>query len=191
MGDSPKSRILDELEGAGFAEAIAIDPDRLEEECAVHPSLYWKFAREAAQAKREANRLREKSKAVRSDLILRIRKNPAEFGLDKPTEAMVEATYRTNSEYQTVEAEVAQAEYEENILQAAVYAFNQRKDMLSEEVRLYVSNWFAGPESPRKLVAGKRMAEKLADAANDASAESRASVNRRRIRRPVSMPASM
>jgi hypothetical protein len=175
-----KQGLLDELEGSTFAEAIAIDPDRLEEECAVHPSLYWRYAKESAQAKREASRLREKLKAVRSDLILRIRKCPADFGLDKPTEAMVEAAYRTHTEYQVVEEEVIQAEYAENLLQSAVFAFSQRKDMLSEEVRLYVSNWFAGPESPRKLIAGKRMAEKLQEATAQAAAESRAAVNRRR-----------
>lgn len=178
--DITKQRLLDELEGAGFAEAIAIDPDRLEEECAIHPSLYWKFSREAAQAKREADRVRERVKAIRSDLILRIRRNPAEFQLEKPTEAMVEAAYRTHPEYLAEVEEQNKAEYYENMLMNAVYAFNQRKEMLAEEVRLYVSNWFAGPESPRKLIAGKRMVEKLNDARAEAVAESRASVNRRR-----------
>lgn len=131
-----------------------IDESALDVECLEQASLMMRYTRELAKAEKEVARLNEKLKVTAATLDKDIRQNPNDYKIDvKITEAVVMNAIISNEEYGEVKAELIEAQYEAKMLEGAVTAIKQRKDMLQELVRLHGQNYFAGPSIPRDLSA--------------------------------------
>lgn len=149
------------MENIEYEEDLRIDADALDVEWLEQSERFAKYSRLAAQADREAKKLSERMKTIRSELILQANKEPdTTLGVGiKATDAKVEAFYRTNKDYIKAKEELHDAEYIRDIMQNAVMAFHQRKVALENLVRLQALNYFSVPSEPRNLSeeAKKRM----------------------------------
>jgi len=135
------------MEELDFERDLQIDPDALDVEWLEQPGLYMRYCRASAQAQRKFKHAEQNVKVVRSQLI-----KEAEETLDgKPSAQKIEAYYRDHPRHKEAKEAAIQAEYEANLLQNAVFAFNQRKTSLEELVRLHGMSYFAGPTEPRNL----------------------------------------
>lgn len=134
-----------------WKEDVTIDPLALDVEWVRQARLFGEYAAQAAEARRDMERLKERRDVVVVELGLAIRRNPAEFGLEKLTEATVQAVITTHKQHQEVAAALAEAEYQLDMLNVAVRALDQKKTALENLVRLQGQNYFAGPSVPRDI----------------------------------------
>jgi len=129
-------------------EDLAIDPDALDVECLRQATLFYRYSKAENLAKKHRDEIWEKSKVIRSQLLL-------EAAEDKAVKNALqqEAYYRNDLRHQEIKKQLADAEYEVNMAQTAVWAFRQRKDMLENLIRLGLADYFARPTQPRNLSA--------------------------------------
>lgn len=134
-----------------YNQDVEINPDALDVEWARQAQTFLKYSVEQAAARDKADRLKEKLEVYDAGLGLKIRSNPASFGLDKVTEGSVQAAILLDKDHQAASAQLAQARYELEVIGAAVRAMDQKKSALENLVRLQGQNYFAGPSVPRDI----------------------------------------
>jgi len=145
-----------------YMEDLAIDPQNLAEEWLGQPGLYMRYAEALADAQKMRDKAKERLDVAKADLDGKIRRTPEAFGLSKITETIVSSTISLlldegYEEYNGLPSKLLESNYEVNLLQAAVKAFDHRKKALENLVMLYVAKWFAGPKEPQYLEPGKRI----------------------------------
>lgn len=134
-----------------WKQDIEINPDALDVEWVKQASLFGEYCVTQAEAKRKVDMLKEGVEVKAAELGLKIRANPAQFGLDKVTEASVQAVILLDKEYANHLGLLHDAQYEYDVLTAAVRALDQKKSALENLVRLQGQNYFAGPSVPREI----------------------------------------
>lgn len=134
-----------------FKNDIEIDPDALDIAWVKQASLFGEYCMEQAGARAKLDTLKERLDVKVAGLGLKIRSNPATFGLDKVTEASVQAVILLDAKCAKLREEVAVAQYELEVMGAAVRALDQKKSALENLVRLQGQNYFAGPSVPREI----------------------------------------
>lgn len=125
---------------------LEIDPDALDVECLRQPTLFSRYAREEARAKKRHAEAWENVKVVRSELVLE-----AAGMKELKNASQQEAFYRDHPRHQEAKRQLAQAEFEMNMASAAVSSMYQRKYMLEKLVALGLADYFARPAVPRNL----------------------------------------
>jgi hypothetical protein len=130
---------------------IRIDETALDVEWLDQPSLMFRYARNAAQARQIVDRKKENLDVVKAELDTDIRTNPGEYDLEKLTEGAILNTILQQKKYRDAYKDYVDAKYEADIAQAAVVAMAQRKDALENLVRLHGQQYFAGPKMPRDV----------------------------------------
>ena len=133
-------------ENISFKDDLAIDPDALDVEWLGQSELYGKYAELDAQAKQNLREAEENLKVIRSELMMEARQSG-----EATTDKQCEAYYRTHPDHKEAKEDLIEAEYESNMMTAAVFAFNQRKVALENLSRLVIANYFSAPEAPRNL----------------------------------------
>ncbi len=134
-----------------YDEDIRIDESALDVEWLEQPRLMNRYCQLAADAKKAMDLAKEAVDVVRAELQRSIRSNPDEYGIPKLTEAAVESTIVLDEKFRKAQMEYLEARYENEMVTAAVRAIDQRKTALENLVKLYASNYFAGPTAPRDL----------------------------------------
>jgi hypothetical protein len=134
-----------------FKNDIEIDPDQLDIQWVKQASLFGEYCMEQAGARAKLDAIKERLDVKVAGLGLKIRANPATFGLDKVTEASVQAVILLDAECAKLREEIAVAQYELEVMGAAVRALDQKKSALENLVRLQGQNYFAGPSVPRDV----------------------------------------
>lgn len=138
-----------------FAKEIQINVNELDIEWLKQPELFLEVAQGAADAKLDADRLKEVLDRTNADLNLEVRGDPERFGLDTsgrgPTEGAIHAVILSHPKYTSAKDEYLQAVHRMDILNAAVRAFDHRRAALERLVILHGQSYFAGPREPRQL----------------------------------------
>lgn len=134
-----------------WKQDVEINPDALDVEWVKQASLFGEYCVEQAKARRQVDMLKEGVEVKAAGLGLKIRANPAQFGLDKVTEASVQAVILLDKEYTNHLGLLHDAQYEYEVITAAVRALDQKKSALENLVRLQGQNYFAGPSVPRDV----------------------------------------
>ena len=134
-----------------YSQDIAINVDALDIEWVRQASTFMKYAMEQAGAHAKLDAAKERLDVKVAGLGLKIRSSPATYGLDKITEASVQAVTLLDAGCAKVREEVAVAQYEHEVMVAAVRALDQKKSALENLVRLQGQNYFAGPSVPRDV----------------------------------------
>lgn len=155
---------IEELDNLILNE-IATDPLSLDEEWLHHPNNIYKFGIMLQDAKRELSII-----AHRIDLD--IRNNPDNYNITKITETVIQRTTVIQEEYLEITEYI-------DILSSAVKAFDTKKLALQDLVKLYSSQYFAGPEEPKKLEGGKYIKNQ---ALNKIEEKQRNEINKKRTR---------
>lgn len=122
-----------------------IDRFRLDDEWVKQPDLYRRYAEALADAKAEYDGLKNDLDVVRSEVELKIRENPSDYGLDKVTEGVIKAAVEVQELVKDAENDVVQARHKVGILEAAVGALDHRKRALSDLVSLHLADYFSKP----------------------------------------------
>jgi hypothetical protein len=134
-----------------FKNDIEINPDSLDVEWVKQASLFGEYCMEQVGARAKLDTVKEHLDVKVAGLGLKIRSNPATYGLDKVTEAGVQAVILLDAECAKLREEIAVAQYELEVTTAAVRALDQKKSALENLVRLQGQNYFAGPSVPRDV----------------------------------------
>lgn len=140
-----------------WKQDIEIDVNALDVEWAKQASLFGEYCEAQAVARDKADRIKEALEVKAAALGLKIRSNPASYGLEKITEGSVQAIILLDKDYATTAESLANARYELDIMVAAVRSLDQKKSALENLVRLQGQNYFAGPSVPRNI--GKEWVE--------------------------------
>lgn len=135
-----------------FKDELAIDPNALDVECIEQPEKFFRVAEQAAEAKREVDRCKLALEVTEAELDNDIRANPAKYGISKVTENSLKAALKVTEAYQKAAEALSNAKYENDMLQSATSAWDQRKRMLENLVDLFGKQYFAGPVIPRNIV---------------------------------------
>ena len=128
-----------------YNDDVSINPDALDIEWTKQAQTFFGYAKMLAVAKKKVNALEQKVKVIRSQLLLEAREAGAK------NSSQEEAYYRTQPRHQEAKQEWIDAQYEADILDAAVFALHQKKAALENLVRLQGQNYFAGPSVPRDV----------------------------------------
>ena len=134
-----------------YQQDIEIDPDALDIQWTKQAQTFFKYAELAAKARNKVDRLKESLEVLDANLGLQIRKAPLNYGLEKVTEGALQSCILLNPQHANASKELADAQYELEILAAAVRALDQKKAALENLVRLQGQNYFAAPSVPRDI----------------------------------------
>ena len=141
---------------------LEIDQDSLDREWLRQPHLFMKYSELSAEAKHKMDKAAERVKTIRSQLILQATEGGEELIGVKVNMQTVEAWYRTQDDYKMAKQEFNSAEYTYNILQGAVFAFQQRKTALERLVELWRGGYFSSPKE-RPSEDGKSIVDQAQD----------------------------
>lgn len=153
-----------------YIKDMYIDDTALDVEWAEQAELAVKWGSLWSEAKDELTRAEENVKVVRSELILRINKNPERYlGEDvKLTDTKVEAAFRTHPKHKRAKERWMRALKKVQDLEIAKNEISfTRKAALENMVSLYISGYFAGPNVPRDLYKERRNREKTRKESNE------------------------
>jgi hypothetical protein len=114
------------------------------------PRLFMKYSLMLADKRDELSRAEQSADVERAEADKRARARHA-GDEKKPTEGVINSEVLTDSEYKQKADKLLGLKHEADILQAAVRAFDQRKDALENLVRLHGQQYFAGPQVPYEI----------------------------------------
>lgn len=134
-----------------YDQDIEINPEALDVEWTKQSKLMFTYSKLAAEARDRISRVEEKLEVFDAKLSLKIRKNPANFGQDKPTEASIKSLLTIDPTHIELTSQIADARYELEILNSAVKALDGKRSALENLVRLHAAGYFAGPKVPRDI----------------------------------------
>lgn len=150
-------------EKLNYADDIRIDETALDVEWLEQSSLAMKYGRHYAECQARKRRAEEDLKVIRAELTAKANKNPDKWlGVgNKPTVATVEAFYRTQESHQEAKEEWLTACYECDMAEVAKNEISfTRKSALEHLVKLYMSNYTAGPNIPRNITEEREKRER-------------------------------
>jgi len=133
-----------------FESDIKFNKYQLDEVCEKHASVYWYWANKLAEAKNALGDSEDKIKLVLAQREMFIRNNWDDSVQGKKTEDGVKATVASNNDVMEARKEVVNNQHEVNTLIAAVSAFEHRKGMIDNEVKLLIGGFYATPTGGKK-----------------------------------------
>lgn len=139
------------MEKLNYERDLYINEGDLDLEWLEQPSLFMKYARHLAEMRRNLDEEKQRLDIVRADLDKQIREHPEKFKIEKVTEGAIQSAILTEGSYNIAYKKYLDVKYEADMAQAAVQAFNQRKEALENLVKLNGQNYFASPSVPRDL----------------------------------------
>jgi len=134
-----KTKFIEECE-----TLLPIDNDDLDMECSQQPALYFRVGRWAAAQIANAKRAKSNRDRVISEFAVKVRRTPKVFGLERVTDAAIDKAVRLDPLYQEAYEAYAGAIEMEEIARALLAAFEQRRTMLTQVVRINLSQLFQG-----------------------------------------------
>jgi hypothetical protein len=155
-------------------DLLTIHADRLDEDCDSNPKLAFEWGEALAEARKNTSLAKNNLKLIAAELDNDIRSNPAKFDLEKATDKAVEACVLTQICYQNAQQELIDAEYEEAVLQAFVFAVSDRKQQITNRANLHGQQYWSKPNMTEE--SKKRTREEVQQEADKA-------VNKRRTMR--------
>lgn len=134
-----------------YAKDVHIDETALDVELLRQPELTLRYGHLLAEARLEVSQRKEALEFIRATLDGDIRMNPEKYEIQKITETVVSTTITLQSSFLKKNQELQEAQYEAECYQVAVNALRDKKDALSDLVKLHGQQYFAGPMTPRNL----------------------------------------
>lgn len=150
-----------------YEKNIHIDEDALDLEWLDQPKHFIAIAKEAAQAQFDLDQIKALYDVICAEIEMDIRTNPANYKIEKITEAAIKAALVQTQKHKDALQELNEAKRDASILQGAVKAFDQRKAALENMVRLHGQSYFAGPKVPRNLGEERQLKEVKANRINE------------------------
>lgn len=139
---------------------LDIDRNVLDDEWIAQPKLYFEYAEQLVDARKNLDASKDKLNVLKAELEetaarldLNIRANPEQYGVDgKITEAVVKNAILLQEEYkvarvscEVVQREITELKQEVGILEAFISALGDKKSALENLVKLHGQNYFSSP----------------------------------------------
>lgn len=130
-----------------FEEEIKIDPYNLLKALLEQPQLFYEWSNKASKAGTETARAKERLEFIKSNVDLRIRKNPEGYGLPegKPSENAIRATVSKDKKVKRYTKRYFECLDNEKSFINGMKSFQQRKNMLEALTTLNMQLHFAEP----------------------------------------------
>lgn len=153
-----------------------IDPHALDQEWLRQADLYHGYAVRLADARKHYETTKAEQEREDANLMRDIRESPADYGLDKITEAAVAACIQSNKGHCEGVQKLINAKHRIDLLQADVNALDHKRRALENLVELHGQDYFseprvrtaagaAGVESIKKESVNERMRRRRAQRA--------------------------
>lgn len=126
---------------------LRINLRNLDNECAEQANNYGTAAREYADAMSEMRRAKLKRDRERAALELKVRANPDTYGIGKVTDSAVQACVAGDANVRQLEDAALDAENLATRWEGLLNAWEQRRSMLNNEVRLYSGEYYGDPDA--------------------------------------------
>ena len=146
-------------EQINYEQDVNIDERALDVEWLKQADLMRKYAKHAADTKKEMDESKERLETGKAKIEMGIRQDPKAYGLEKVTEGAIQSTIQLQQEYQKLNQDYINAKYENDVAVAVVRAIDQKKTALENLVKLLGVSYCAGPQAPRDLTE-ERLKEK-------------------------------
>ena len=122
---------------------LAIDKNRLDEECLKQPELYFQYAQKQADSQRRRDEASARVDVVKADLTRKIASDPTAYKCEKTTDTAISAAVLLQKEYQAAKDDLMDAQHDLATYTAAVVALEHRKRALTLLVDLHGSSYFS------------------------------------------------
>ena len=129
--------VYNELKGK-----LSIHIHALHEDAEGQPDLCMQAGELAAELKATAKRAKLAVEEAKAEVNRDARTNPESYGIEKVTEAAIGAAILINHEVQFASRAAIDAELEADKASTLAHAFDHRKSMIVEEVKMYLNNYF-------------------------------------------------
>lgn len=123
-------------------QALAIDPNRLDDMLVAQPQLFYEYAEAYSLAVSDRDMLKDKLARTYAETDARLREEAARAD-EKITEKAIEASVKVDEDYKQVAEQYREACKEADLLAAAKEAFAQRAWVLKELASLYISGYYS------------------------------------------------
>ena len=146
-----------------YEQDMIIDESALEQEWLDQTGLAIKYGRHSSECRQQLTLAEENIKLVRSELIKEANEDPDEYLGDgiKPTGANIESYYRNHNRHKKAKQDWVDAQFEANVAEIAYKEISfTRKAALENLVKLFQSDYFAGPSVPRNITEERELREK-------------------------------
>lgn len=140
-----------------YMDDLTIDMFNLELECSKQPSIFMTWAEQYAQAVYDRDKSKQHLKVVTAKTNLAIRQSPQSYGIEKITEAAVQAALDLNSEVLAAEDNYLEAVKNAEIMRGARDSFDDRKKQLTNLVSLQNAKYYSDPTKAHAATLAQEM----------------------------------
>lgn len=134
------------ITGKELSKIDNMDLFALDEEWKSQPRTYRYFSSKLADAKNLVNRLEEELKFQKARIDRDVRREPKRFDIEKATNEAVTNIVLLDETYRELSGMLVEAKYFSDMLFGIIIALEHRRDSLKDEVKLFLSNYYAEPE---------------------------------------------
>jgi len=131
--------------GENFADDVRINRFKLDEECELHSSVYYFYAEQYAEARKERDAAKDKLDYVLGMRETHIRRNPPDDM--KITESVVTALLAQDTEVLAAKEAYRIAQGKVDTLYAATSAMDHRRSQLDNLVSIWSKEYYSGNRS--------------------------------------------
>jgi len=146
-------------------DILLIDENNLRRECVLLPSQYGQVAFQASQTEQDISEAKARREVAAASLRVKVRANPEEFGLVKPTNDAVDDLVTINTKIQTIDKTIRDLKYKLDLEKALVNGMEMKKRSLTNLVELHTAGYFA---EVRPSAGGKQALEGMSRKASPA-----------------------
>lgn len=130
----------------------SIDPLRLDKEWLDQPQMYINQAERTARAQLKYDEACSDLKRTKAELDREIRDNPANYGISKLTETIVEQTIYAQPEYHASDSAVNSMRFNLNLENGRLEGLQQKKRALTMLVELWIREYYSdGGPTPKGM----------------------------------------
>ena len=137
-----------------FEKNLTPDKFNLDNEWEDQAMLADKYGKAHARAVAERDRIWQKRKVIRAELLLSILDSYNKKGLKKPNDTAIDAEIRITEKHQNVSNELIEANEKVALTESAKWAIPQKRDALENLTSLFLSGYWA--DQPKKRKEAKR-----------------------------------
>lgn len=126
---------------------VSVDENELDDEWVQQSRLYHRYAVLVADARRAMDESKNQLELEKADVDKSVRENPADYGLEKLTEAMIGQAVTRSHSVQNAQKALIDARHEYEVMQAAVAALDHKKSALENLVKLRLADYYSEPKA--------------------------------------------
>jgi len=150
-----------------YRRDIDVDPENLEEEWVMHPSIYLYYSELLAQALFDKDEAKLKLEWIDANIDLDIRKNYTKYDFEsKPSEGGIRSTIIKNKKHREAENIYNLSCKKVNSLTGVKTAFEHKKHALSNLVSLRITGFHSEPRNKIQDLKSKERVDSFKDKSN-------------------------